>query len=150
MEKSHKEPKDYSLIILCLLAIVGVLFFWPKSIPHEEDNSVVLRVGNNQYQTEVSRTSEERARGLSFRDELCEDCAMLFVFDDPGQYGFWMKDMRFSLDIFWIQDGKVIHKESNVSEKDTRTFKPPVEANMVLEVNPSSAIEVGDRVALEK
>jgi uncharacterized protein len=149
MEESHKEPKDYSRIILLTLAIVGLILFWPKPMQHEQ-NSVTVSVGEKQFQTEVSRTSEERAKGLSFRDELCEDCAMLFVFETPGQYGFWMKDMRFPLDIFWIRDGLIVHKESNVSEKETRTLKPGVEADMVLEVNPGSAIEVGDRVELEQ
>ena len=29
---------------------------------------------------------------------------MLFIFDSPAQYGFWMKDMDFAIDIVWIDE----------------------------------------------
>ena len=75
---------------------------------------------------------------------------MLFVFDTPGLYGFWMKGMRFPLDILWIHDSRVVHKESNVSEKRADVMKPAVEAEMVLEVNPNPKIQVGDEVQIEE
>ena len=35
---------------------------------------------------------------------------MLFVFDQPGRYPFWMKNMKISLDIFWMNDDlEVVH-----------------------------------------
>jgi uncharacterized membrane protein (UPF0127 family) len=51
---------------------------------------------------EVAETAEARARGLMFRDALDEREGMLFRFDAPGRYGFWMKNVRIPLDIIWL------------------------------------------------
>ena len=41
--------------------------------------------------------------------------AMLFVFEDSAKYSFWMKDMKFLIDIIWLDnDGKVVHIEQNL------------------------------------
>jgi len=149
MEKQEKHPKNYSLIIFSALVVVGMVLFWPKPIQTLQIDTVSLIVGKEKFQAEVSRTPESRSKGLSFRDKLCFDCAMLFVFDQPGQYGFWMKDMRFPIDILWIRNGKIVHKETNVSEKNPTTLKPDVEADMVLEVRPNSPLQKGDTVILK-
>jgi uncharacterized protein len=40
---------------------------------------------------------------------------MLFVFQKPAQYHFWMKDMKFPIDIIWLDDrGTVIHIEGRL------------------------------------
>ena len=65
---------------------------------------------------EVVDTPEEKAQGLSDRPCIEADRGMLFVFDKPGQYPFWMKDMKFPIDIVWISsDKKVVKVEANVS-----------------------------------
>jgi len=61
---------------------------------------------------------------------------MLFVFENPGIHGIWMKDMKFPIDIIWLdKDMSVISKELNVSP-DTypQVFYPSREAYYVLEV----------------
>lgn len=75
---------------------------------------------------------------------------MAFVFDTPGQYGFWMKDMRFPLDILWVRNGKVVHKEGNVSEQRKDVMKPNVDAELVIETNPNSETKVGDEVQMDQ
>ena len=74
---------------------------------------------------------------------------MLFVFDTPGKYGFWMKDMRFAIDILWLKDGKIIYKKSKASPEERETFVPPEEADSVIEILPNSEVQVGDTVLYE-
>ena len=110
-----------------------------------------LRIGEKDYRVEVANTEEARQRGLGGRESICEHCGMLFLFDAPGKYGFWMKDMRFALDILWVRNGRVVYKEEAVSFEDQqKTFTPTVEADSVIEVLPHSGIAVGDRVVLQK
>lgn len=61
---------------------------------------------------------------------------MLFVFDEPGHYAFWMKDMRFPIDIIWAgPDGRVVHIEENLSpETYPNSFSSALPAQYVLEV----------------
>ncbi|MBI2563480.1 MAG: DUF192 domain-containing protein [candidate division NC10 bacterium] len=52
---------------------------------------------------EIARKPEEHIRGLSGRPGLKPGHGMLF----------WMKDMRFSLDIVWIRDGRIVKIEKH-------------------------------------
>jgi uncharacterized protein len=101
---------------------------------------------------ELARSGDEKVRGLSGRPGLKRGTGMLFVYDRPQPIGIWMKDMRFSLDILWIREGRVVHIERNA---------PPLTAvgpervytatgEMVLELPAGFAadrkIKVGDSV----
>jgi len=79
---------------------------------------------------------------------------MLFVFPEDGKYAFWMKDMRFSIDILWLSaDGRVVYMALNVSP-DTypQVFRPDVPARYVLELPAgyakAHAVRIGDIVRL--
>ncbi len=86
-----------------------------------------------------------RTRGLSNKTYLPEDKGMLFIFEKPDQYSFWMKEMNFSIDIVWIDEkGKVIFVRENVSPDTYPTlFTPPKSALYVLELNAGKAREIG-------
>ena len=99
---------------------------------------------------ETVATEETRTKGLGGREDLCSHCGMLFLFETSGRYGFWMKDMRFDIDILWVNQGQVVYKVSKASfQNQTTTYTPPVEADSVIEVLPDSGIEVGDKVERE-
>ena len=53
---------------------------------------------------EVADTEAERNRGLMFREALAEREGMLFVFERPGFYPFWMQNCRIALDILWLDE----------------------------------------------
>lgn len=85
---------------------------------------------------EVANTSSSRELGLSFRKRIRDDEGMLFIFDTPGKYGFWMKDMQFPIDIAWLSpEGQVIHLEENVATSTyPDAFSNSVPAQYVLEL----------------
>lgn len=103
----------------------------------------------------ISDTLEERQQGLSGRQELPDMAGMLFVFEKSGFKGFWMKDMRFAIDILWLDtEGVIVHRERNVlPESFPEVLKPDEEALYVLEVASGASSElgliVGSRVELE-
>ena len=69
---------------------------------------------------------------------------MLFVFDKPDTYGFWMKDMRFPIDIIWISGDKVIYVLSEVHpDSYPNLFKPPIPVDKVLEINAGLSRKLG-------
>jgi uncharacterized membrane protein (UPF0127 family) len=85
----------------------------------------------------VASTSAEQQQGLSDVPFLASTTGMLFVFDTPDDYGFWMKDMRFPLDIIWLdQSFKIIHIEYSLSPSTyPQVFYPGSPAKYVIEVN---------------
>ena len=71
---------------------------------------VHVKIAGQVIKVELAITPEARARGLSGRQGLTQDEGMLFVFDTPGKYPFWMKDMNFAIDMIWIsEDSKVVY-----------------------------------------
>jgi uncharacterized protein len=59
--------------------------------------------------------SEQMSKGLAVKNQLKENEAMFFVFEKPGRYSFWMKDMKFPIDVFWLDsDGKVVYIKENM------------------------------------
>jgi hypothetical protein len=51
---------------------------------------------------EIANTTETRSHGLMFRPSLPENTGMLFVFDEDGKWGFWMKNTLIPLSIGFI------------------------------------------------
>ncbi|MFQ5940920.1 MAG: DUF192 domain-containing protein [Nitrososphaerales archaeon] len=91
---------------------------------------------------EIADDSEKIAKGLMFREGLHFDRGMLFVFEREHKYQFWMMNMKFKLDIIWLDTtGKVVHIVENaepcIDEAHTSlcTYNPDTPAKYVLEVN---------------
>jgi len=60
---------------------------------------------------EIARSPQEKMRGLSHRPSLPAGRGMLFLYQRPQPIGIWMKDMKFSLDILWALDGRLVKIE---------------------------------------
>jgi len=102
----------------------------------------------------LAQTNAEITKGLGGKDGLKENEGMLFVFNKPDRYGFWMKDMKFSIDIVWIENNKVIFIQKSVSpETYPESFLPTEPASMVLELQSgfcdTHGVSVGDSFFLK-
>lgn len=102
------------------------------------------------------KTDTEKAQGLSNREYLPSGQGALFIFDPPEQPMFWMRQMRFAIDIVWIRNGRVVGIERQVSpqpgvKEDELTLYPaPGEIDYVLEINAGEAndFKIGDEVQI--
>lgn len=97
-------------------------------------------------QVEIADTEKELEYGLSGRTSIASNEGMLFVMPTMGQYGFWMKDMKFPLDIVWISDeGRVVNIVENAlpSSYPKKTFKNDAFAKYVLEMKAETARKSG-------
>jgi len=66
--------------------------------------------GLKTIKVEIARSTSEQARGLMFRESLEPDSGMWFVFTDDKQRVFWMKNVRFPIDIIFIDKDMYIRK----------------------------------------
>ncbi|MDP6294116.1 MAG: DUF192 domain-containing protein [Candidatus Woesearchaeota archaeon] len=55
-----------------------------------------------EIEVELAITSMEQTKGLMFRDGLAPDKGMLFVFDHEETRAFWMKNVKFPIDIIFM------------------------------------------------
>ena len=96
---------------------------------------------------ELAVSSDELYQGLMFREGLGCDKGMLFIFEEPKKYGFWMKNTYIPLDIIWINQEKEVvfikeraqPCESNVCQ----VIYPDKKAKYVLEVTQGIVDKIG-------
>jgi uncharacterized membrane protein (UPF0127 family) len=84
--------------------------------------------------------------GLSGRSSLSESSAMLFVFDiESDRYCFWMKDMKFDIDILWLDSKKRIVDAKYAASPSSypEEFCPKSAARYVLELPAGQALKNG-------
>ena len=143
----NKFKKTVATILLLVLVAGSLLYlFKPK---HDFFD---IKIGSKEYNLEAVYKPKDMEKGLSGRDALVSDGGMLFVFPDEGESLMWMKDMRFPLDILWLDSaGKVVYLKENISP-DTYplTFGKGVNSSFVIELGAGeislSGISVGDTV----
>lgn len=98
-------PRKY-LVFLTLVTTVLVLL--GVGIVYRSSQAGLLKVAGISFHTEVADTDTTRQQGLSGRDSLQDKEAMLFVFEKADKRCFWMKDMKFSIDIVWLDASKKV------------------------------------------
>jgi uncharacterized protein len=154
-----------SLIVVAVLAaLVGAATYLnPKTARQLEAEAIsepvkswrMVTIGQASFTAEVAATQEEQSLGLAGRDSIPEGTGMLFPFSPRERVSFWMKDMRFALDIVWIAQGRVIGIAKDVPppdpgtlDQDLPTYAPPSEVDHVLEIRAgeSGSFAVGDEV----
>jgi len=105
---------------------------------------------------ELAVTDEERQLGLMFRERINWDQGMLLVFKREGIYNIWMKNMRFPIDILWLdREKRIVHLETNVPaclEDPCPSYSPSNPALFVLELKAGSVdkhqLEIYEKIEL--
>ncbi len=163
--------KKYTLLFLVLCVTLLTSFFVARSITHNYYKSGLREtISNEQLQlsgtvispqgvdilVRVVDTEKTRELGLSYFKSLPSNQGMLFVFPQADTYGFWMKDMKFPLDIIWINDSFIIVDRVINAHPSSypKTFIPKAAARYVLEIPSGTAdhygLTIGSSVVIKK
>jgi len=101
-------------IAICLLVVIGTAIasfavgHKTRNCNEEYRTDIDLTISGRTVHTQTALTNLQRQRGLSGRECIGSDQAMLFIFDKPGYYPFWMKDMKFPIDMVWLSAAKQV------------------------------------------
>jgi uncharacterized membrane protein (UPF0127 family) len=141
------------VVAVLLIIIAGTLYAGYVLLRPANTTQIVF--GGVTLNVEIAATPSDQQKGLSDRESMAPDHGMLFVFDSEGMWGFWMKGMRFSLDIIWFDSQRhAIYIEQSLlpcTPQDCPVYTPPVKAMYVLEVNAGFVlahdISLGDSFA---
>ncbi|HLM84235.1 MAG TPA: DUF192 domain-containing protein [Candidatus Bathyarchaeia archaeon] len=115
------------LVILVNYILSEVIALNGNKIDHVYVRDVLVKA-------EVVKTQSRIELGLGGRSNLPKGRGMLFDMPEDDAQHFWMKGMRFPIDIIWIENGRVTGCEKNIAPSDPRTFTSPTYAGYVLEV----------------
>ncbi len=113
-----------SMSLLVLLSFVG-------------PNTKVCAQNSDCFLLDIANTESSRELGLSGRSSIAQNGGMIFEFDEVGKYCFWMKDMKFPLDIIWLDSNKKIIKieKDAIPESYPEQFCADDTTNYVIELN---------------
>lgn len=92
-----------------------------------------------------------------FRESLPQKHGMLFIFENPGMYSFWMRNTLIPLDILWLdEENSVIDLISAppCKEMPCLSYLPSAEATQAIELNSGTAaklgLQIGEKVEIRR
>lgn len=142
-----------SVVIFLLVLIGWTSFVHDESASQNKETEIVIVNGEDENITvfvELANTSEQRRKGLMNRDSLCEECGMLFVYEQNTTGGFWMKDTTIPLSIAFISENGTIIDIQQMEPETLDTHNPGVPYRYALEVNQGfydeKSINEGDMI----
>jgi uncharacterized membrane protein (UPF0127 family) len=118
-----------AIAVLCLAAVASA-----QDAP-QKLAQVRLNAGIHNINAELASTPQQREIGLMFRSVMPANDGMLFVFEQPSQQCFWMKNTLIPLSIAFVgDDGSVV----NIDDMKPQTLDSHCSARpvrFVLEMN---------------
>lgn len=91
-------------LVIAATLIAGCQSDHPDPLPFSQ--RFELGLGDQVIRVQVALSSAEIRNGLMFREALSEDEGMVFVFEQPRQVGFWMRNTGIPLDVgYFTADG---------------------------------------------
>jgi uncharacterized membrane protein (UPF0127 family) len=137
----------FIVLVLALVAMAAYFVLAPQLRPH-----VTVRLGDAVFAARVAKTEDERIKGLSGTPGLQDTEAMLLVYDHDDKWSIWMKDMRYPLDIIWLnKDKKVVHIVKNAPPESYpyESFASKEAARYVLEVKAGTVDKKSITIGLQ-
>jgi uncharacterized protein len=95
-----------------------------------------IYLGAETLDAELATTPREQMTGMMFRTNVTDQSAMLFIFPQPFQASFWMKNCPDSLSAAYINPDGVIQEIHHLEKNDTNSVvAASSNIQYVLEVN---------------
>jgi|SRR5579885_579035 len=137
------------LFVIIVIIFAGVILyqFSVKNFGQKLPTKTVT-IATHSFTAEVATSSADQQIGLSGRASLPQDHAMLFVFSKPDYYRFWMKGMKFPLDLVFIRSSKIVSIVKNAPVPKANAGNPPIYqpavlSDTVLEINAGLSNKYG-------
>lgn len=95
---------------LFLPLILGTVACTPAQEEQPFSTWYSLEVGSETVEVQLALAAHEQKQGLMFRESLAADQGMLFVFPEPKQLRFWMRNTTIPLDIGYFDSSGVLRE----------------------------------------
>jgi len=122
-----------ALLFSLLMACLGTTF--AQEQPQLGLPRTTLSAGFHQLQVQIASTPEQHATGLMYRKEMPPHEGMLFVFSDPRQQCFWMKNTLIPLTAAFVADDGTVVNLEDMQPQTTQSHCSAKPVRFVLEVN---------------
>jgi len=134
-----------------LLLILATTMVQAQEQPQLDLPRVALGAGMHRIDAQVALAPEQRQIGLMFRAEMPQHEGMLFVFEEPAQQCFWMKNTLLPLTAAFVADDGTIVNLVDMRPQTTDSHCSTAPVRFVLEMNQGwfakRAIKAGSRLS---
>ena len=154
--------KKILLALFVLLILVGGVYYTQNYMKGGQVLSVfkktaIVTIDNQSFNVAIAGSEKEREIGLSETKSLDQNQGMLFLFNNPGYYSFWMKNMKFPIDIIFINNDQIVTVRDNAqiikAQENPIFYTPTQSSDKVLEIQAGLSekynFKIGDKVKYE-
>jgi len=141
------------LIVVAAASIMPVALY--LEINNLDRSALSLKAAAGSYLFLLADTPEERSKGLSGADSLPANTVLLFSYENADGCGVWMKDMKFPIDIVWIDENfNVIYFTEGLSPATyPKTFFPVSQCKYFIEAEEgfiqANDIHMGSKASID-
>ena len=124
--------------LACMAALMSMLVSLDASAqdgPQLNLQRVKLFAGMNVIDAQLALTPEQRQIGLMLRKDMPQHEGMLFVFEQPSQQCFWMKNTLLPLTAAFVSDDGTIVNLADMKPQTTDSHCSTQPVRYVLEMN---------------
>lgn len=128
------------------LAVAACLVFcnaMGQELPQTNLQRTHLMAGMYRIDAQVALTADQRQMGLMERKDMPTHEGMLFIFEQPGQQCFWMKNTLLPLTAAFVEDDGTIVNFADMKPQTTNSHCSAKPVRYVLEMNKGWFVRKG-------
>jgi uncharacterized protein len=145
--------RTFGLLALLMCAAGYTASAAAQDEPQMKLQRVTLSAGMHQIDTQLAQTPEQRQTGLMWRKEMPQHEGMLFIFEQPSQQCFWMKNTFLPLTAAFVADDGTIVNLEDMKPQTTEPHCSAKPVRYVLEMNKGwfakKGLKAGSKLAGE-
>lgn len=141
----------FAIVIIWAIGLKVYIAYWPKT---------ELDINGRMLKVLVADTPDHRFEGWSNKKSMGRYDGMLFVFNERSQHTMVMRDMKFPLDIVWLDGLNIVdmapnvQPEDNIPEEELTPYFARLSSTMVLELPAgfigANQLKIGDKIEIIK
>lgn len=154
----------FGLFALLIIVALGIAFYQnslknnPSFLTTFFGKKTTVTIDKQIFSVIVAKSDSDKEKGLSVKSSIGQNEGMLFPFAKEGYYAFWMKDMKFPIDIIFVNKNRIITIYQNVPapkspSESLSLYKPEMPIDTVLEINAGLSkkynFKKGDEVKIQ-
>jgi uncharacterized membrane protein (UPF0127 family) len=143
--------RAFLILGIVLFAVLAIIFTRanPQNRLIDGYETTQLKSGGRTYTLLLANDPAKQSKGLGLRDSLPSDQGMLFPFGSRQKLCFWMKDMRFPIDMIWLDGSRKVVAVEKAVKPDTYPQSYCYQASYVLELNAGDADKASIRQGVQ-
>ena len=155
--------KKVLLAFTLLLIVLGAMYLTQSYLKGKGSFSFfkktpIITINGQSFKAITAVSQQEQEVGLSETESLQQDQGMIFLFEKPDYYSFWMKNMKFPIDIIYINQDTIVTIKTNAqppknNQESPIIYTPTKPSDKVLEIQAGLSekykFKNGDKVKYE-